>query len=77
MHHGGGSTRQLSDAMLLELFKSRARYFERHASAASRLTYKPLLALAAAWNALYALTGRVPRDRGRLAWAIAATAWRR
>jgi GT2 family glycosyltransferase len=75
MHHGGGSTRQLPERMLIELFKSRARYFRRHLPWTARAAYGPLLILGAAWNSLYVLAGRVPGARAATQWAIARTAW--
>lgn len=75
MHHGGGSTRRMPERMLIELFKSRARYFRRHLGWAARAAYGPLLALGAAWNSLYVLAGRVPGVAVGTQWAIAKTAW--
>ncbi|MFN3429119.1 MAG: glycosyltransferase family 2 protein [Candidatus Sericytochromatia bacterium] len=76
MHHGGGSTRRMPDKMLIELFKSRARYFRRHLPWARRAAYAPLLALGAAWNSMYVLAGRVPGARVGTQWAIARTGFR-
>jgi hypothetical protein len=59
VHHGGASTRQVPDRMLIELFRTRARFFRRHRPA---WWFAPLMWLGAAWNAAYAtLRGmRVP-----------------
>jgi GT2 family glycosyltransferase len=51
VHHGGASTRQVPDKMLIELFRTRARYFRRHRPA---WWFAPLMWVGAAWNAAYA-----------------------
>jgi GT2 family glycosyltransferase len=76
MHHGGGSTRRMPDKMLIELFKSRARYFRRHLPWTRRAAYVPLMAAGAAWNTLYVLAGRVPGAKVATQWAIARTGLR-
>lgn len=73
MHHGGGSTRQLAERMLVELFRSRARYFRRTQGLAARAAYALALAFGAAWNSGYLLVKPVPGLRPRTQWAIAAT----
>jgi hypothetical protein len=70
MHHGGGSTRQLPERMLIELFRSRARYFKRHLPLSARWWYAPLLAVGALSNSLFLLKRPMPGVRKRTQWAI-------
>jgi hypothetical protein len=77
MHHGGGSTRRLPERMLLELFRSRARYFARFYPAPARLGYAALMAIGALWNSLYTIVRPVPGMTRRTLWAIAATSFAR
>ena len=74
MHHGGGSTRRMPERMLVELFRSRARYFARHEGPLSRGAYAALMALGAAWNALFLRLRPLPGVSAATQWAIAATA---
>jgi GT2 family glycosyltransferase len=67
MHHGGASTRQASERMLIELFRTRARYFRRHGLRG----FAPLMLLGAAWNELYARSRGLPGVRAGQSWAIA------
>ena len=71
MHHGGGSTRQMPERMLRELFRSRARYFRRHLPWPARAPFQALMLLGALWNSLYLLARRGPRAPLASQWAIA------
>lgn len=71
MHHGGGSTRQMPERMLVELFRSRTRYFKRTLSAPHFRLYQAMLWLGAAWNALYLTVRRLPNTSVRTQWRIA------
>jgi hypothetical protein len=71
MHHGGASTRQMADRMLVELFRSRARYFDRNLPAWQSACFRPLLRLGAWWNAAYLRVKGASADRVRFQGAIA------
>lgn len=71
MHHGGGSTRQMPERMLLELFRSRRRYFERHLPWHERAFFGPLLWLGAIWNAMFLRFRPLPGVKSGTQWAIA------
>lgn len=74
-HHGGASTRQVPEAMLVELFRSRGRFFARHLPVWRRATYGPLLILGALWNSLFLLIHPIPGVGIRTQWRIARVAF--
>ena len=76
VHHGGQSTGQVRERMLLELFASRARYFKRHLPWWRRAAFGPLMALGAAWNTLFLALRPVAGWRLGLPAAVARAAWR-
>lgn len=71
VHHGGASTRQMPERMLIELFRSRARYFGLRRSPRAEARFRRLLALGARWNAFYLRLRGAPAERIRLQGAIA------
>lgn len=71
VHHGGQATRQVAEKMLVELFRTRARYFKKHLGWGQRWYLVPLMYLGAAWNAFYVVAKRPPGIRARTQWAIA------
>lgn len=46
-HFGGQSTQQVADAMFLELYRNKVKFFRKHGSAISTPVYKSILYLAA------------------------------
>ena len=74
VHHGGASTGQVRERMLLELFASRARYFARNLPPRRAAAFGPLVALGAAWNAFYLRIRPQAGWRPGLAWEVARAA---
>lgn len=74
MHHGGAGTAQVRERMLIELFASRARYFQRNLPGWRAGAFGPLVGLGAAWNALYLRVRPQPGWRPGLPAAIARAA---
>ncbi|MDB5097599.1 MAG: glycosyl transferase family 2 [Cyanobacteria bacterium RYN_339] len=70
VHHGGASTRQVPDQMLISLFRTRARFFRRHAPA---WWFGPLMWVGAAWNAGYAKLRGIHAPTFAIARAISDT----
>jgi N-acetylglucosaminyl-diphospho-decaprenol L-rhamnosyltransferase len=71
VHHGGASTKQVAEPMLIELFRTRARYFKRQLPLKSHWFLTPLMWSGAAWNSAYVLARGLPGVRVRTQWAIA------
>lgn len=72
VHYGGASTRQVAERMLVELFRTRARYFRRHLPAWRRWPLAPLMSIGAVWNSLYLLArGSASGLKPGTQWAIA------